>query len=147
MGLLLPPLFFCNFCSSVQTCTSLSRRTGRGRMPCSPPTPQRKPLKLTSLFCTAYHLLRISLRRQKLHVPPPSAPKFPLPLTRWTPSTQATSEVAVIFSGSQNCYNKGRVCSPKVLTWRWCFWLNFSIFQVAHIVCLFRVYGQYYFTN
>ena len=66
--------FFCNFCSSVQTCTSLSRRTVRGRMPCSPPTPQRKPLKLTSLFCTAYHLLRISLRRQKLRVPPPSAP-------------------------------------------------------------------------
>jgi len=69
----IPPNFR-NFCSRVQIWTYLSQRTGRGRMPCSPPTPQRKPLKLTSLFCTAHHLLRISLRRQKLHVPPPSVP-------------------------------------------------------------------------
>ena len=60
----------------------LSRRTGKGRTPCSPSTPQGKPLKVTSLFCTAHHLLRISLRRQKLHVPPPSAPLAPLPRAR-----------------------------------------------------------------
>lgn len=70
------------------------------------------PLRITycayhyDVKCCMFPLLARPSRRSL-------APEFPLPDTCLTPATQATSKV--VFTGRQNCYNKGRVCSPKVL--------------------------------